>query len=290
MIADAKGNLLPYQWSDETMGLVGMHISIRTESSPTWIWATFEHTDNTNANSLERDSRGRPLRPLFNNPDQPTKAVNVLADKNAGPDGKGGFTSWAENLTTNPTQVFPMFQLTGETQELNREVQGLLHDVGSVFQYYALNGTQWPIDPSFPAFAGGVAADPSGKQISSAPESIVFKIPGKVVPVYLINSTMETFFQGGNQAAGPLEEDDRLPTNQKSDSSVVFGTESCNGCHFSAGACVGFKHDLDGKPIIDATGHRMPIFGKDGSFGLTGNANYSWLLQMRAGSSPVNVK
>jgi len=291
MIADAKGNLpkdLP--WSDETMGLVGMHISMRTESSPTWIWATFEHVDNTTVNSLERDSHGRPLRPLFNNPDSPTQTVNILAPKNAAPDASGFPTTWAENLTTTPTQVFPMFHLTGDTKELNREVQDLLRNAGSVFQYYQLNGTQWPIDPAMPAFAGGVASDPSGKQISSAPESIIFKVPGRVVPVYLINSTMETFFQNGNQPAGPLEEDDRLPAGVLSDSSRVFGTESCNGCHFSAGACVGFKRDLNGKSIIDATGHRMPIYGKDGSFGHTGNANYSWLLQMRAGSPPVTTK
>src|SRR6202041_128549 len=34
-------------------GLVGMHISLRTESSPEWIWATFEQIDNVRQNPLE---------------------------------------------------------------------------------------------------------------------------------------------------------------------------------------------------------------------------------------------
>ncbi len=60
----------------------------------------------------------------------------------------------------------------------------------------------------------------------------------RVVPVYLINSTMESYFQRGNQPAGPLEEDDRLPAGSFADGTrepvtpdrtVVFGTESCTG-------------------------------------------------------------
>ena len=63
--------------------LVGMHIAARTVSSPTWIWATFEHVDNTAVNDLEKDSKGRTLRPTFFNPDNPTKPVNVLAARNS---------------------------------------------------------------------------------------------------------------------------------------------------------------------------------------------------------------
>src|SRR5436305_8667012 len=112
-------------------------------------------------------------------------------------------------------------------------------------------GTQWPTEPSFPAFPNGVAAQSGGRLLPSAPESILFKIPGKVVPVYLINTTMETFFQTGNQKAGPLAEDDRLSPGQVADPSTVFGTEGCAGCHFSAGACIGFKRDANGRFLVE---------------------------------------
>lgn len=281
-------------------GLVGMHISVRTESSPTWTWATFEQVDNTTVNDLERNSKGKPLRPSFFNVENFVKPVNVLAPKNAGPvqqynpatgkdDGKTLYTTWDESKTTDPTQTLMVLQIPKATNNLNDQVRGLLKSMGSVFQYYELIGTQWPIDPPFPAFPNGVATQPDGRLLPSSPESILFKIPGKVTPVHLVNTTMETFFQNGNQPAGPLAEDDRLPPGLLADPSTVFATESCAGCHFSAGACIGFKKDNNGKYLvqtIDGKNYRVPMFGKNASRGVTGNADYSWLLQLRAQSAP----
>src|SRR6185312_6870948 len=103
---------------------------------------------------------------------------------------------------------------------------------------------------------------------------------------------MESYFQKDAQSAGPLEEDDRLPggffadnptENVTPDRTLVFGTESCVGCHFSAGAALAFKRDENGALIRDAkTGWLVPIYGKNGSFGQTGNAGYFWQLQMKA--------
>jgi hypothetical protein len=266
----------------ETMGLVGMHIAVRTQSSPTWIWATFEHVDNVNVNPLLGGVRP-PLRPNFYNPETPVAPVNVLAAHNARTTAGAALTTWAENLTTTPTQVLQVLPVPGGTEYVNSLVQEQLRNQGSIFQYYKLIGTQWPTEPKFPAFPGGMLF---GTNDSAAPESIVYKTPGKVVPVYLANTTMETFFQLGNQKAGPLAEDDRLPSGVVSDSQIVFGTESCVGCHYSAGACIGFKTDLQGRPVLDANGKRIPIFGKNANAGLTGSANYSWLLQMRAQARP----
>src|SRR5262249_26352595 len=159
------------------------------------------------------------------------------------PDKKGEFTTWDESKTNNPTQLTRLIPIPPATQELNRAVQALLRQQGSVFQYYELVGAQWPVQPGFPAFGGGAG---------SAPESILCKAPGRVVPVYVVNTTMESYFQNGAQVAGPLEEDDRLPAGTFADNpsepvtpdrTRVFGTESCVGCHFSAGAAVGFKRD-----------------------------------------------
>lgn len=281
-------------------GLVGMHISARTESSPTWIWATFEQVDNTSANDLERDPQGRPRRPNFFNPANPAKPVNVLAPTNAGPvaqynpatgknDGPIVYTTWDESLTTDPTQTLMVLPIPKATAALNKQVQALLKSLGSVFQYYELIGTQWPVDPPFPAFPNGVATQSDGRLLPSSPESILFKVPGKIVPVHLVNTTMETFFQTGNQPAGPLAEDDRLPPGLLADPNIVFATESCAGCHFSAGAAIAFKKDMNGRYLVaakDGKNYRIPIFGKNAVRGVNGNADYSWLLQLRAQSAP----
>ena len=57
---------------------------------------------------------------------------------------------------------------------------------------------------------------------------------------------------------------------------MVFGTESCVGCHYSAGACIGFRKD--------AKGNREAIFGENANDGATGSGNFSWLLQLEAKS------
>jgi hypothetical protein len=287
---DAQGKMVKIR-SSRLMGLVGMHVTALTQSAPNWVWATFEHVDNVVSNDLEfgtsRSGRLTRSRPLFNNPDTPTKRVNILPPKNAARDAQGKFTQWNESLLTNPTQLTRVVPIPPATAALNNEVRAQLRSLGSVFQYYELIGTQWPIQPGFPAFGGG-----SG----SAPESIHFKAPGRVVPVYLVNTTMESYFQAGDQVAGPLQEDDRLPAGSFADGAMepvtpdrsrVFGTESCAGCHFSAGAVVGFKTDENGQLMRDADGRKFPIYGKNGSFGQTGNAGYVWQLQLKARSRDV---
>jgi len=280
--------------SKQLMGLVGMHVTALTQSAPNWIWATFEHVDNVIADDLEFGTtlagERKRVRPNFNNPDQPAKLVNVLPPKNALPDANGQYTEWDEKKTTNPVQLTQLVPVPPATEALNRAVQKLLKEAGAVFQYYRLIGTQWPVQPGFPAFGGGAG---------SAPESIHYKVPGRVVPVYLVNTTMESYFQTGEQDAGPLEEDDRLPfgfwadkpTEQVTpDRTRVFGTESCVGCHFSAGAAIAFKRDENGKLVRDANGLLEAIYGKNGSFGQTGNAHYVWQLQLKARSKQAAIK
>lgn len=285
-------------------GLVGMHIATRTKSSPIWIWTTFEHVDNTAVNELETNTEGQPLQPTFSNIHNPTIPVNIMPEKNADPvaqynpttgenDGPEVFTSWDESITTDPTQVLMVLPVPKATAALNTQVQDMLTEMGSVFQYYELIGTQWPSEPSSPAYSNGVTNQSDGRLLPSSPESILFKTPGKAVPVHLVNTTMETFFQQGNQPAGPLAWDDRLPTGLVADPNTVFATESCVGCHFSAGACIGFKKDPYGRFLttqLDGKKYRIPIFGQNAVQGKTGDADYSWLLQLRAQSAPYTGK
>lgn len=279
---------------DFDAGLVGMHIAMHTASSPEWIWATFEQIDNVRIN---QNANGQPTHPNFYNPASSAPA-NELPVKNAVIDPQTSFpvvnndpnaaTTWVENLTTNPVQLAridvptqgqlnPMDKtLSADAMALNAQVQSLLKAANSPLQYYELIGTQWPVHPNAPAFAGGAG---------SAPESITHKTPGDVVPVFLINTTMETYFQKGQQPAGALEQDDRLANGSPPiDATVVTGTESCIGCHYSSGICIGFKKDAQGTITNDAYGKPTPIFGENNHFGKTGSANFSWLLQIEAKS------
>jgi hypothetical protein len=274
----------PTQYRLIKAGLVGMHIAMRTESSPEWIWSTFEQIDNVRQNPIEH---GGMSHANFTNPALTSVPVNFLQAKNALPDPTTGLpTSWFESLTTTPVQVVrvavptqpglnPLDQrLSSDVAVLNGEAQAVLKKAGSVFQYYELVGTQWPVHKNAPAFTAGQA---------SAPESIAHKTPGDVLPIFLVNTTMETYFQHGLQKAGPLEEDDRLTDNTLIDSTMVTGTESCVGCHYSAGICVGYKKNLDGTPFL-SNGLRVPIFGDRENGGKDANANFSWMLQLEASS------
>lgn len=258
----------------ETLGLIGMHISMRTRSSPQWIWATFEHIDNTRLDLASGDAKHPlPPRPSLANPNNPNALVvaNLLPPYNA-----ASGTDWDESKPMSPVEVLRLVPPPQGTEQMNVLAQSFLGSKDSVLRYYELNGTQWPKHPTAPAVPGGMV-----NGMGSAPDSIIRKMPGEVVPVYLTNSTMETYFQKGYQAAAPLEQDDH--TSLVFDTTMVFGTESCAGCHYSAGACVEFRRDpVTGKLLTDANGNKIPLFGQNGNRGLTGNANFSWLLQLEA--------
>jgi hypothetical protein len=274
----------------QTLGLIGMHIAMRTRSSPQWIWATFEQIDNTRLDLTSGDDNHKlPSHPSLANPDNPRALVsaNLLPDYN-GPSCNGKpANDWDEapnegNHSLNkpeslppgflpPVEVMRLVPPPQGTERVNIEAQAFLKSKNSVLRFYELDGTQWPKHPKSPAVPGGEG---------TAPESIIRKMPGEMVPVYLTNATMETYFQKGFQVAGPLEQDNRLTSNTLTDSKMVFGTESCVGCHYSAGICIGFRKDAAGKLILDSNGNKIPIFGENGNDGLNGNGNFSWLLQL----------
>lgn len=260
----------------KTLGLIGMHIAMRTRSSPQWIWATFEQVDNTRLDPRSRDAKHPlPSHPSFANPNNPEALVsaNVLPAYNA-TDSKGNpIEDWDESKILPPVEVLRLVPPPQGTEEVNIAAQAFLGSKGSVLRYYELDGTQWPKHPKAPAVPGGQG---------SAPESIVRKMPGEVVPVFLTNSTMETYFQKGYQQAGPLEQDDRLASQLSVDTTMLFGTESCVGCHYSAGACIGFRKESTGRLLHDANGNKIPLYGQNGNGGHTGGANFSWMLQIEA--------
>ena len=296
------------------VGLVGMHIAMLTKSSPEWIWSTFEQIDNVRSNP---EPNGKMSHPNFVDPAYSGTDFNKLPQKNAKRDDAGKLlpasgadaTTWIESLTTTPVQVKRVVvpiaarlnpwddKLGAVTKELNGEVQALLAAKQSVFQYYEMVDVQWPLHPNAPSVPGGEG---------SAPESLRFKTPGEMIPTFLINTTMETYFQAGLQAAGGSEQDNRLKVpasylsdegksktgdsqgnggNALTDSTKVFATESCVGCHFSAGITTRFLLNDDGTEKLDGA-YPIAIMGENANGGDNGNAQFSWMLQQEPWAKP----
>ncbi|MEO0970483.1 MAG: hypothetical protein AAFX80_19695, partial [Cyanobacteria bacterium J06639_18] len=258
---DKNGNFK--SCTEKKMGLVGMHISQKTRSSPQWIWSTFEHVDNLNADDSQVQD-GKHLHALFHDYSAagqtlPVNVPPISRNSQGKPDPKG----------VKKTQVSRPIPVPGLAQRVNHEYQQKLAEVNSPLQYYELIDTQWPTAPytDFPNY-GAVGGSPFP---SNLPEGITRKSTGAPAPVYLTNSIMETYLQAGNQAAHFQE--NGFPF----DNTQVFGTESCMACHFSAGIATGYEmKKLNSKNNPNGELVKVPIFGGD----LTGD--FSWLLQQKA--------
>ena len=133
------------------MGLVGLHIMHKTPDAPQWIWSTHEQVQNLQG-----------IHPSFNNPDCTSCPVNQ------------------QTKPGTPNQVVRDNTIDPATQQLNKEVQGLLG--GAKLAQYELIGAQWPI--------------PSMKRDSNP--NTVFE----VAPALLANSTMETYIQNSSSCMG----------------------------------------------------------------------------------------
>ncbi|MBS1903711.1 MAG: hypothetical protein JSS75_08420 [Bacteroidetes bacterium] len=262
---DAYVYNLDSTWSDVKVGLVGMHISHKCASGKQWLWSTFEQVDNVEVNELaaETDSSKLPKKPSFYDPNCPSCPVNVFVDSTQIPytnpaeyikysipkdkyipNGGGAFIAQAQRVIPIPKAL----------QELNHRIQKMLAAQGSVWQYYELIGTQWPKHQFVP---------PAPNTYAALPRSVDNKPGGDPEPVFLTNMTMETYFQLGNQSASNMIENANAPANV-SQERYVFGTESCMGCHSSAGLAVG--KDSSGNPI----------------FAPQLSADFSWLLNTKA--------
>ena len=248
------------------VGLVGMHIGTKTQSSPQWIWATFEHVDNLETNTLEK-IHGKSIKASFNDPDCSTCPVNLIPDTLQKP---------------IKNQIQRILPITKATEDLNKQVQSLLRAKHSFWQYYQLIGTQWPTDPSVPAYP--VPDKSTDSAVYKLPDAVVFKASGAPVPTYLTNMVMETYFQGGtivgntpdstfynlfmtNESAYFQIQGFPKTIDKKNTLKIIFGTEGCVNCHHSAGVAIG-------DTMIK--GQRTVWYGKPES------GDFEWLLQLKA--------
>lgn len=251
-----------------TVGLVGMHIGHKSQTSPQWIWATFEQVDN-----LATDPVAHPtLNPSFNDPNCEICTVNQLPVADANGD-----------YARVPTQASRTIPIPPDKAALNAQAQAVLKAKGSVWQYYQLIDTQWPTDPTAAPTAWNAGL---GGSVENKPG-------GNPTPVMLTNITMETYFQFGNQQACNAQENVPAsancvgppssqatatppiwtsPLNNSSTpglpgvNTTIFATESCMGCHSSAGIYT--SYDPSNPNAATQSGQ------------LTGD--FSWLMSQKA--------
>jgi hypothetical protein len=169
-----------------TLALVGIHVVGSTLGHPEMLWATFEHVNNTpnpqytfttTSNAVGTQPADGPGGWLFSStgaaPANPNNAritpngttLNAASGQTIGP---------SDVVRVNPWGTAPDDAASNtDIVSLNANVIGLLAAAGDVRKNYILIGTSW-------AFPGG---PPSAGTIVGTPQ--------------MANSTMETFFQGG---------------------------------------------------------------------------------------------
>jgi hypothetical protein len=261
------------------VGLVGMHIAHKSETSPQWIWATFEQVDNLSVDQVAHPK----LQASFNDSNCPICVTDVQPQQNA-----------QKAYPRIPVQVSRTIPIPADKVALNAQATAALARMGSVWQYYQLIDTQWPTGPKTPP------ASPTG----GLPDAITNKSGGNPTPVFLTNVTMETYFQSGSQPACNQEEgqggppacpvpyatltpgsavaaytpDPVLwndPLNNGTTpvkpgmTTQILATESCMGCHSSAGIYTSYtdpKHNTQSGQLT---------------------ADFSWLMSQKAQWAPV---
>jgi cytochrome c len=152
----------------QRMGLVGFHITQKTPFAPQWVWSTFEQVNNVPGYAAKEPFS-------FNNPSCPTCPVNKQTQR-----GTPNQMTRAINIPVAEPHCDAPDQAVDNVRRLNRDVRKALEEARSVFQYYELINTQWPVP-----------------QASDNPETVF-----TVRPLALGNTTMESFVQPTSTCMG----------------------------------------------------------------------------------------
>ncbi|MBE8717235.1 hypothetical protein [Cellvibrio polysaccharolyticus] len=124
---DDQGN--PSGKEQQKVGLVGFHIVRKADNFPQWIWATFEHVDNTPDKSGQFASYYNPhCSGNYCTPNQSPVANKQPFDE--------------------PNQLTRVTAIDSEVAAINQQWQQQFE--GTPFAYYQLVSPQWPEDPLDP--------------------------------------------------------------------------------------------------------------------------------------------
>jgi len=191
--------------TETPMLLVGLHIAHKVDPFNEWVWSTFEQVDNVPPDAgVTPQPTPPPGGYSFNNGTNDPATPNGYNYKPPqAPSVKGGAQPTPSPVQVTRVNAIPDTPQGASTREFNTYYQQLLK--GTVWQYYQLVVTQWPFNPGLSGFKlmqnGGVYPQDTGAAF----------------PVYgAVNTTMETYFQNQNDAAGA-------------------GGNSCMSCHYRAG-------------------------------------------------------
>jgi len=233
----------------KNLGMIGFHISQKTPTGKQWVWSIFEHIDNLKETLIEKDGKTTHIPPSLRDADCEICPANVDVTNHSryeyktdehgnfwevttrGTEIKGFYpkkykdstkAKYYANSEVMKTQAKRMVEIPSRVQRINEKMQAYFKQQKSVWQYYELIDTQYPLNQNTPA-------PPYGDNDYVLPTSVTDKSGGDTNIALLTNMTMETYFQHGNQSASNLMEN-----NPISDISI-YGTESCIGCHSSAG-------------------------------------------------------
>jgi len=154
----------------QRMGLVGFHITQKTPFAPQWVWSTFEQVNNVPGMAAIGQSS-------FNNP----ACLNCPVNKQT-PRGTPNQIVRAISIPSSEPNCADGTQAVDNVRRLNVDVRMALTGAGSIFRFYELVNTQWPVP-----------------QLSSTPQpETVFNVR----PLALGNTTMESFVQPTSTCMG----------------------------------------------------------------------------------------
>jgi hypothetical protein len=130
----------PPTCSKVTVGLVGLHIVVKTQSRAQWIWSTFEQVDNVpggsssgpfafnNGNPSDHQPKHNPIQPISPTSVPPEHPTPFNVERGGGP-------------LLQP-------QINSFTVGTNKKYRAALSTLGGPWQFYQLVMTQWPVDGS----------------------------------------------------------------------------------------------------------------------------------------------
>ena len=197
-----------------TMGLVGLHIIRKGDSSPKWIWATFEHEDNVPEAGTYGDGRSYSFFSLACADNEPAGCPGQTTVSDTGYTCCPNLIPSPDPRTVNINQVTRLVPIQAN-KEINDQFRKAYADAGSPFQHYLLVGAQWAKPQGERPAAWKRPCNPNG------PWGVDPPAPGEPcyeqIPETLRNTSMETLIV------------------QTDGEGIQYSADSCMNCHQAGG-------------------------------------------------------